>query len=130
MNSSSLSLKETVHKLEAGIQKMIENQDADGFLSLYTSSAALLPPNSPRLTTSEEIRNFWKFSFENVFISGNLKVLEVEEFNEKEGMDSGSCTFIMKGEKETSEKHGKYLHTWKKENGIWKIHRSILNFDN
>jgi ketosteroid isomerase-like protein len=101
-------------------------KDLDKFMSYFTSDATSYPPGAPAVTGVEGIRKVmgqtvgapgvslsWMATKAVVAASGDI------------GYTSGTYDLAMAG---TSEK-GKYVTTWKKQDGAWKVADDIFNAD-
>ncbi len=101
--------------------------DANSLKEFYTADARLFPENSPILQGPDAIAGFFgavlkmgiqkvRFETSNALSYGDVAIEE------------GLYTLYVPGD--IVADHGKYIVTWKKENGTWKIHRDIWNTNN
>jgi ketosteroid isomerase-like protein len=101
----------------------LEKGDAKGMAALYTERAWLMPPNHDFVKGRAKIQSFWQGVIDSGIKSGSLKTLEIEEFGDTV-VELGEYT--LRGCKEEVDK-GKYVLTWKKEAGQWKMRRDCWN---
>ncbi len=92
---------------------------------LYTTDAQLFPPNSDVVKGNQAIGNVWK----SIYDAGGIKKAKLETVDaEQEGnmvIETGRYTLL--GANDTQLDAGKYMVIWKKEGGVWKLHRDIFN---
>ncbi len=96
--------------------------------ALYAPDGVLLPPNLPRVTGTEGNRAFWAqiwplnatltLASVSVKVSGDLAVEE------------GNWTWSAPTPQGDQKDNGKYLVTWHKRDGTWKVVQDIWNSDN
>jgi uncharacterized protein (TIGR02246 family) len=92
----------------------------------YTSDAKFMEPNKPTLVGRAAILQGVTASMAAGVSDLNLNITEVwgdEDMIVEEGtyaIGNGEITFDT----------GKYIVLWKKEDGVWKLHRDIYNSDN
>ena len=92
--------------------------------NLYTTDALLMNANSDAVRGSAAIGEFWKKAYEAGTKRVKLETVEVEP----EGnviIEVGRYTVY--GANDAQQDMGKYIVIWKKENGMWKLHRDIGN---
>jgi uncharacterized protein (TIGR02246 family) len=102
----------------------LEKRDAKGVAALYTERAWLLPPNHDFVKGRANIFAFWQTAIDSGVRSGSLKTLEIEEFGDT-AVELG--VYILTGPDREQVDSGKYVVTWKKEAGKWKLHRDCWN---
>jgi uncharacterized protein (TIGR02246 family) len=127
--------KETVFDLEKekkelqksfnGVMEALANEDAKTIASYYTEDGVFMPNNGPISTGREEIEKAF-----GGFIAGGFTDLDVESTwvegcgdylldTEKWTLSNGKDTLV-----------GKSLVIWKKEDGMWKMYKDMINTDN
>lgn len=115
--------------IEAANLKMSEaysNGDPVAVAACYTSDAKFMEPNKLTLVGRAAILQGVTASIAAGVSDLNLNITEVwgdEDVIVEEGtyaIGNGEITFDT----------GKYIVLWKKEDGIWKLHRDIYNSDN
>lgn len=116
--------KEELQKSFAGVMDALANKDAKAVANYYTKDGVFMPHNSAIYTGREEIEK----AFEG-FIAGGFTDLNVESTwaegcgeylldTEKWTLSNGTDTLI-----------GKSLVIWKKEDGMWKMYKDMINTD-
>ena len=97
------------------------SRDADAMAEVYTEDANVLPPDGPVVEGRASIRTF----FRNLFESRP----EPAEFDEREIVVLGNYTWRQGAYSvplaDGSIEYGKFIQLWKKQNGVWKLHRSM-----
>jgi uncharacterized protein (TIGR02246 family) len=104
----------------------LNNKDSVGLANCYTSDGKFMAPNEKSVVGRANIQKLvgqWmksemlNFSIETVEVWGNDEVLAAEEnwsFKDKDGKIVDQ---------------GKAIEVYKKENGVWKLHRDCFNSD-
>lgn len=116
--------KKELQKSFKGVMEALANKDAKAVASYYTEDGVFMPHNSPIFTGREDIEK----AFDG-FIAGGFTELNVESTwaegcgeylldTEKWTLSNGKDTLI-----------GKSLVIWKKEDGIWKMYKDMINTD-
>jgi len=116
--------KEALQESFAGVMEALANKDAKAVANFYTEDGVFMPNNGPIATGREEIEK----AFEG-FIAGGFTELDVESTwaegcgeylldTEKWTLSNGQYTLI-----------GKSLVIWKKEDGMWKMYKDMINTD-
>lgn len=119
-------------KEEAAIRQLVT--DWNGYLAarndsaiaaLYASDGVMLPPNMPRVSGTEAIRAFWAELWK---MNATLSLAPVSVRVAPSGdlaVEEGNWDIAMGDQKD----HGKYLVTWSKAGGGWKVVQDIWNSD-
>ena len=102
-----------------------ESGDAEAMSMLYTSDAKLLPTNGALIDGREAIKAYWT---EGMSQASSELVLEIVSAEGYGNMAIEVGRYKIKVESQEVDK-GKYIVTWKKEDGQWKLHRDIWNSD-
>lgn len=102
-------------------------KDVDKTVSFYSSDATVLPPNSPAVTTKEEIYKLWK-NFLDSLSAISWKTTRVEAATSGD-LAFLSGTYEMTGKDGTKDR-GKYLEVFKKQgDGSWKCTADMFSSD-
>lgn len=102
----------------------VSTADTGTLPGLYTSDAKLFPANSDIIEGQEAIGGFWKAALN----MGIKKVLFETVTAQKFGniaIEEGKYTLFVEGDHIADQ--GKYIVTWKKNDGKWKVYRDIWN---
>ncbi|HYK21110.1 MAG TPA: SgcJ/EcaC family oxidoreductase [Pyrinomonadaceae bacterium] len=112
-----------VKALDAEWAKAAGSKDVDKTVSYYSDDAIVLPPNSPPVTSKEQIRAMWQGMLRAPGFSGGWTATKVDVAH------SGDLAYVTgsyemtendAGGKPQTDK-GKYLEVWKKQaDGSWK----------
>jgi ketosteroid isomerase-like protein len=124
--------EQALRELDAQWSKAAAARDVDKTVSYYTKDAIVMPPNGPRATTLEAVRNIWKdlLTSPGIAVSWNTMTVEIARSGEL-GYLTGSYELTMNdaGGKPVTDR-GKYLEVWKKQaDGSWKCVADIWNSD-
>ena len=98
--------------------------DAAALAALYTTDGQLLPPNSDFVTGPNAIKTFWQGVMDMGIKEATLETVEAEAHGET-ATEIGKYTMLVEGGQVADS--GKYIVTWKNEQGTWKLHRDIWN---
>lgn len=104
--------------------------DAEGLLSLYTESAALMPPNQTTVEGSEAVRAWIESFLDQVtIVEASLaaeEVVVVGDWAFRRG--TFSLTLSPVASSEPVQEAGKFIEVWQRQvDGSWKIARDIWN---
>lgn len=101
-------------------------KDADKFVSYFASDATIYGPGAPAVTGSDNVRKAYaEMSAAPGFALSWTATKAVVASGGDLGYTAGTYEMSMAG---ATEK-GKYVTTWKKENGEWKVVEDIFNAD-
>lgn len=104
-----------------------ETGDAAELKTHYTSDARLLPQNGEAMNGPDAIAGFFG-ALKNMGIQKlKFETMSASAYGDF-AVEEGVYTLYAPGDFVAD--HGKYLVTWKKENGTWKVHRDIWNTNN
>ena len=120
------SVKASIQVANASFVDAMKKGDTAAFLNCYTKDACMLPPNSPKLCTPAAMVAFFKGAHGMGITSMTLSTLEV--LGSKD-MVSEEGNYEMFGQDGKSMDKGKYLTTWKQEDGKWKLYRDMFSSD-
>ena len=122
----ALAQKDVKATIMAANQKFVTafEQGATTMNTLYTANAELLPPNSEPVKGSATIGTFWQGAFNSGVKHAKLETTEAEQHGDMV-MEVGQYTLT--GADNSQLDAGKYIVIWKKEMGVWKLHRDIWN---
>ncbi len=98
--------------------------DAAALAGLYTTDGQLLPPNSDFVTGLDAIQTFWQGVMDMGIKEATLETVEAEAHGDA-ATEIGKYTMLVEGGQVADS--GKYIVTWKNEQGTWKLHRDIWN---
>ena len=101
--------------------------DAKTLASNYTATAKLYPSNSDVVTGPEAIEGFWNAVMKMGIKKAQMETVTAEKFGNI-AIEEGRYKLFVEGDHLVDQ--GKYLVTWEKINGQWKIARDIWNTNN
>jgi len=99
--------------------------DAEAMSMLYTLDAKLLPANGASIEGQEAIKAYWTEGMAQASSELILETVSAEGYGEL-AIEEGR--YKVKVGSQVVDK-GKYIVTWKKEGGQWKLHQDIWNSD-
>lgn len=103
------------------------NGDANALAMNYTSNAKLYPSNSDVIEGQEAIEGFWNAVMNMGIKKAFLETVTAESFGNI-AIEEGRYELYVEGDQIVDQ--GKYIVTWEKEDGQWKLHRDIWNTSN
>ena len=125
-----MSVREAIEAGGKAVADGVNNEDAASIAKQYTEDASLLPPGAPRQDGLEAVQGFWQAAIDMGLSDVKLTTLEVEEFGNV-ATEVGTVTGTIPGEDGGSQSlTGKYIVLWQQgDDGTWRLHRDIWNFD-
>lgn len=112
-----------IQEANNAFMKTIESGDATALAMHYTSNAKLLPANGAIIEGREAIEAHWSKALEMGMEKPDFKTLEALQYGDVV-IEEGLYTIYAGGQ---VADQGKYIVTWEKEEGQWKLHRDIWN---
>ncbi len=120
------SAKAAIDANNAVLIAAIKKGDSASFVSCYTKDGCVMGNNMPKACGAAGL---------NQFLTGarqmgieNLKLTVTEVIGDKDLISEEGVFEILANDGSTLDK-GKYIVTWKPENGVWKKYRDIFNSD-
>lgn len=116
--------KEELKKSFKGVKEALAKKDAKAVANYYTEDGVFMPHNSTIFTGRDDIEKAFVGFIEGGFTELNVESTWAEgcgEYlldTEKWTLSNGQDTLI-----------GKSLVIWKKEDGIWKMYKDMINTD-
>lgn len=108
----------------ANLMSAVKRGDATAVAACYTRDAMLMPPNAPTATGTQAIEQSWKGTLD----AGIRDVVLATDEVEGRGSTAAEVGhYTIKGPDGATLDQGKYIVLWKKEDGVWKLHRDIWN---
>ncbi len=104
---------------------ILKSGDPEAMSMLYTSDAKLLPANGALIDGREAIKAYWSESMGQESPELVLETVNAKGYGDM-AIEEGRY-MVKVGSQEVDR--GKYLVTWKKEDGQWKLHLDIWNSD-
>jgi len=110
-----------------GFMEAFNSGDANAVAMNYTTNARLYPSNSDVIEGNEAIEEFWNGALNMGIKKALLETVTAESYGNI-AIEEGRYTLYVEGDLIADQ--GKYIVTWKKENGQWKLHKDIWNTTN
>lgn len=98
--------------------------DFEALSAYYTQDVKLYPPNSDIIETPEGVAGFYNVAKDMGIQKVNFITLNAERIGNT-AIEEGLFESYAEGDYLVDQ--GRYIVTWKKEDGKWKIHRDIWN---
>lgn len=118
---------EEITKINKEFMEAFNSGDAHAVATKYTLQGKLYPTNSDVIKGIEAIEGFWNSAMEMGIKRILLETLSAESYG-RTVIEEGRYTLY--AEEDQVADQGKYIVTWEKENGQWKLHRDIWNTSN
>jgi uncharacterized protein (TIGR02246 family) len=100
------------------------NGDAKAMAMLYTENGKLYPSNSDIIEGREAIEMYWQGGMNMGIRKVMLETVSAEKYGSV-AIEEGRYTSYLEGDQVLDQ--GKYIVTWKKEDGKWKLDLDIWN---
>lgn len=120
------SVKAAIDANNAALISSMKANDSATFVNLYTKDGCIMADNAPKLCGPAGLAQFLAGSQQLGMTDLKLTVTEIIGDNT---LVSEEGTYEMFGKGGVSMDKGKYIVTWKKEDGVWKKYRDIFNSD-
>ena len=91
---------------------------------LYTDGGQLLPSKRDFVTGRVDIRAFWQNAFDRGFKTAVRETVELDAQDDT-AIEVGRYTLF--AALDAVADIGKYIVIWKRDDGIWKLHRDVWN---
>ncbi len=98
--------------------------DANALALKYSENAKLFPSNSEVIQGQKAIEGFWSATMNMGIVRANLETISAEGIGTL-AIEEGRYTLFARGDQIIDQ--GKYVVTWEKADGTWKIQRHIWN---
>jgi uncharacterized protein (TIGR02246 family) len=109
------------------IMAAYESGDASALKAFYTADAKLFPENSAAVEGPEAISGFYGIVMNMGIKKVKFETVTAQSYGDM-AIEEGNYTLYVPGDYVADQ--GKYIVTWKKEEGKWKIYRDIWNTNN
>jgi uncharacterized protein (TIGR02246 family) len=120
-----LDVTSEIAEANKGFMAAFKNGDAYTLAGNYTKNAKLYPSNSDVIEGQKAIEDFWSAVIMNAGIKkAFLETVTAESYGNI-AIEEGRYRLYAEGDQMVDQ--GKYIVTWEKEDGKWKLHRDIWN---
>lgn len=120
-------VKSEIEKVNAEFVAAYNNGNAKALATNYTENAKLYPSNSDVIEGTQAIEGFW-----NAVMKMGIKRAQMETVSAESvgniAVEEGQYKLFVEGDMVVDQ--GKYIVTWQKVDGQWKITRDIWNTNN
>lgn len=121
---SPVDVSDEIMAVNEKFMEAIKSGDVETLVSSYSADARVLPPNSPALEGTENIREMWKAMFQSGPMNLQLKTVTAEAFGST-AIEEGRYNMLLPDGQIVDT--GKYIVIWKKVEGKWLLYRDIFN---
>lgn len=118
-----MSIKSVIERYEVALN----GDQIDAILDLYGSDPVFMPQNAPALVGRDAVRAGYKYVFDSIKLNIRFMIHEIHETGDwawARTSSSGLTKQLATG-KELSEGNNE-LFVFRREQGIWKIHRYLF----
>ena len=119
-----MALIDDIRAKGAALADAVNGKHAAAAAALYTQTAAIMPPGAPRFDGISGVQGYWQAAIDAGLTDVALETVEVEEVG-----DTATEVGVVTAKMGDTALTGKYVVIWKREAGVWKLHRDIFNFD-
>ena len=122
-------VRQAIEAVNAQLAEAFSRGDATAFASFYTPDGKMMAPNAESSAGRQAIEESFAPDFSTNPPTLKLTTADVEVHGDT-AIEAGnySISFILPGQEEAMEDHGKYVVVWKKQaDGSWKLHWDIWN---
>ena len=116
-----------INEANQAIMSAYANGDANALAAFYTADAKIFPENSATIEGPQAIAGFF-----GAIMNMGIKKVKFEAVTAQSygnmAVEEGKYTLFVEGDYIADQ--GKYIVTWKNEDGKWKVHRDIWNTNN
>lgn len=118
-----MSVRDDIATAGASLAAAINAGDAAKAAAHYTADGAVLPPGAPTMSGTAGVQGYWQAA-----IDMGLKDVVLTTQHVTEQGDHATEIGTLTGTLGDASLAGKYIVLWKNEGG-WKLHQDIWNFD-
>lgn len=112
-----------IHEGNEKFKRAVREADKVTMPSLYTRDGKILPPNGEAVNGIDSIAEYWRGFFQLGITEAQPVTLEVIPMGEY-ALEVGEYSVFSKDD---LVDRGKIMVLWKKEDGVWKMHRDTWN---
>lgn len=102
----------------------VSKADSKALTAMYTTDAKLLPANREAIDGAEAIGGFWSETINMGIKKVMFQTVSAQQVGDM-ALEEGKYALYVEGDQVVDQ--GKYMVTWKKEQGKWKVYRDIWN---
>lgn len=119
-----VDVTDQIKEANEAFMEAFNNGDAHAVAMNYTSEAKLFPANSDAIEGPEAIESFWNGALGMGVAKAELKTVNAEAVGNM-AVEEGTYKLFTKDNQVID--HGKYIVSWKKVDGKWKLDKDIWN---
>ncbi len=123
-NQAPSDLTEPIKEANTKMMEAFAAGDTTTLFDFYTTDAKLFPANNEILDGKEAIGKFWNVTRQMGIVKILFETTTAQKFGNL-AIEEGKYSLFVPNDMMVDQ--GKYIVTWKKENGKWKVYRDIWN---
>lgn len=123
-NQAPSDLTDPIKEANTKMMEAFATGDTTTLFDFYTTDAKLFPANSEILDGKEAIGKFWNATRQMGIVKILFETTTAQKFGNL-AIEEGKYSLFVPNDMMVDQ--GKYIVTWKKENGTWKVYRDIWN---
>ncbi|MCH9646626.1 MAG: SgcJ/EcaC family oxidoreductase [Deltaproteobacteria bacterium] len=121
--SPEANIRESIEAVNMTFMKAFGMGDAEGVAALYTADSVLLAPHFDSFEGRGAVTAYMRGAIEQGLTEIELKTVEVEGEGDT-AYEVGKYTLFAGNQRVD---RGKYLVVWKRDQGVWRLHRDVMN---
>ncbi len=122
--TTATDVRTEIEAANKGFMAAFSQGDMAALAGRYTTDGQLLPPHGDFVTGHAAIQAFWQGVVDMGIKEVMLETVEAEGHGDA-AVEIGKYTMLVEGAQVADT--GKYIVTWKNEQGTWTLHRDIWN---
>lgn len=122
--SEYLAARAMAAEVEDELMRAVARADWDSVAHIYGEDAVIFAPGAPPVVGRQAIASFWR-----AVAKRGMRTLELQLMDLEGSGDHLSVVgkYVMRGEEDAILDVGKFLATYKKIGGQWRLHRDVFN---
>ncbi len=122
--SAYLALRAMAAEVEDELMRTIARADWDSVANIYAEDAVIFAPGAPPVVGRQAIASFWQAVAKRGMRALELQLMDLEGSGDQLNVVG---KYVMRGEQDEILDVGKFLATYKKVGGQWRLYRDIFN---
>ncbi len=123
-SNKPVDVTDQIKKANEEFATAVSKSDTGALIALYTSDAKIYPSNSAIIDGQASIGKFWAATLNAGIKNVQFETVTAQKFGDI-AIEEGNFKLSIEGGHVVGA--GKYIVTWKNENGKWKVYRDIWN---
>lgn len=125
-------MHEEITKLLKSYEEALNSSDGEAAFALYSSDPVVMPQNSPPCVGRDAVRAIYKHFFEVLRLNVVFTIHEIVAIGGDlaYGRTTSAGTQVILAGNKQSEEANNELFIFRREDGVWKIHRYLFSTSN